>query len=310
MCGWGKVRMKESKKKAILYAILAASLYAINVPFSKLLLVRLQPTMLAAMLYLGAGIGLSIIGIIRKKTGKAGIEQPLTASDVPYIVGMVVLDIAAPILLLLGLKFTSAANASLLNNFEIVATALVALLLFKESITKRQWIAIILVTIASMILSMGEIVSLRFSSGSAFVLLACICWGLENNCTRVLSKKDPLKIVVIKGVGSGLGSLMLAVWNGERSADYDYLAFALLLGFVAYGLSVYFYILAQRVLGAAITSTFYAVAPFIGTVLSLLIFGQRLTIIFCAAFAIMMIGTYFASSTGAIRGNRRREPGS
>ncbi len=298
--------MKESKKKAILYAVLAASLYAINIPFSKILLVRLQPTMLAAMLYLGAGVGLSIIGVIRRKTGKALSERPLTASDLPYLAGMVVLDIAAPILLMLGLEYTSAANASLLNNFEIVATALIAFMVFKESITKRLWIAIILVTLASIMLSIDETTSIQFNYGSAFVLLACVCWGLENNCTRVLSKKDPLKIVVIKGLGSGLGSLILALSIGEKLANFDYIACALLLGFVAYGLSIYFYIHAQRVLGAAITSTFYAIAPFIGTALSLLIFGQWPTILFCIALVIMMVGTYFASSIGKAKVDGRR----
>lgn len=299
--------MKTSKNRAILYAVLAASFYAINIPFSKLLLIRLQPTMLAALLYLGAGIGLSAIGIIQRKIGKVLDELPLTTSDIPYTAGMVILDIAAPILLMFGLRLTSAANASLLNNFEIVATALIALVVFKESISKRLWIAIILVTLSSSILSIDETTSIQFNYGSAFVLLACICWGLENNCTRVLSKKDPLKIVVIKGLGSGLGSLILALSIGERLVYFDYVAYALLLGFVAYGLSIYFYIHAQRILGAAKTSTFYAVAPFIGTVMSLLIFGQWPTITFCIALVIMIVGTYFASSSGRTKVNKKRD---
>ena len=298
---------KESKRSAILYAVLAALLYAINIPFSKLLLVRLQPMMLAAMLYIGAGVGLSIIGVVRRKIGRVRIEKPLTAGDLPYVIGMVVLDIAAPILLLLGLQFTSAANASLLNNLEIVATALIALIVFKESINRRLWIAIGLVTVASVILSADDTIILQFNYGSALVLLACICWGLENNCTRVLSQKDPLKIVVVKGLGSGLGSLLLAICNGERLVLDVSIAYALLLGFVAYGLSIYFYIRAQRVLGAAMTSTFYAIAPFMGTILSLLMFGQWPTILFCVAFAMMMVGAYFASSSDTPKGIKPRK---
>lgn len=110
--------MKQGKY--IFYAVLAAALYAINSPFSKLLLERLSPTMLAALLYLGAGIGMLIVGMIQRKTGFAEKERPLTQKELPYAVGMVVLYIAAPVFLMIGLTMTSAANASLLNNFEIV----------------------------------------------------------------------------------------------------------------------------------------------------------------------------------------------
>ena len=197
--------MNIKQKKAVFFALLAALLYAINSPFSKLLLGHVSSTMMAAFLYLGAGIGLFTVGFVRKLTGHKEKEQPLTRKELPYTLGMVVLDIAAPIFLMLGLKHTAAANASLLNNFEIVATSLIALMIFRETISKRLWMAIGLVTLSSLILSFEDMSSLSFSIGSVFVLLACVCWGFENNCTRMLSSKNPLEIVVIKGFGSGLG---------------------------------------------------------------------------------------------------------
>ena len=208
---------------------------------------------------------------------------------------MIVLDIAAPIFLMMGLNYTTAANASLLNNFEIVATSIIALFIFKEYISKKLWLAIILVTTASMILSF-EISSLSFSIGSIFVLLACICWGMENNCTRMLSSKNPMQIVVLKGVFSGLGSFIIALILGERIPDIIFIIIALLVGFVSYGLSIFFYIYAQRDLGAAKTSAYYAIAPFIGAFLSLIIFRQLPSITFIVALFIMAIGTYFAST--------------
>lgn len=132
---------------------------------------------------------------------------------------------------MLGLTMTSAANVSLLNNFEIVATSLIALLIFKEPIGKRLWVAIILITIASIILSVEDVSSLSFSFGSIFVLLATICWGLENNCTRKLSLKDPIQVVIIKGFGSGIGSLLIALTLGEKINNISYLIVALILGF-------------------------------------------------------------------------------
>lgn len=284
-----------TNKKACFFAFLAAALYAISAPVSKVLLQEIPATMMAAFLYLGAGVGLLFLGMIQKKRGKMTQEQSLAGKDLPYVIGMVLLDIAAPILLMVGLTCTSAANASLLNNFEIVATSLIAMFLFKETISKKLWLAIGLVTCASVLLSMQDIAgTFSFSKGSLLVLAACICWGFENNCTRMISSKNPIEIVVIKGMCSGTGSLLIALVIGERFFRPELILAAMLLGFVAYGLSIYFYISAQRYLGAARTSTYYAVAPFIGVFLSFIIFREIPGGMFWVALILMALGTYLA----------------
>ena len=283
---------------SVVWAILAAALYAVSTPVSKLLLENVPPTMMAAVLYLGAGMGMLLLGGVRRGIGHGGMGRKLARRDLPYAVGMVVLDIAAPVCLMIGLSTATPANVSLLNNFEIVATSLIALFLFGEMISRRLWLAIGLITLSSMLLSFEDVSSFDFSVGSLFVLLACICWGFENNCTRMMSEADPLEIVVIKGFGSGLGSLAIAVAIGEQLPELRYILMALLLGFVAYGLSIFFYVYAQRKLGAAKTSTYYAVAPFIGAALSLAIFRERPGPAFWAALVIMILGTYFASTEG------------
>lgn len=287
--------MESKHNIAILWAILAAALYAISSPVSKILLDKVPPTMMAGLLYLGAGMGMSVIGLFRYKTGNLKKEMRLTKKEMPFTIGMVVLDILAPIFLMIGLTMTTPENVSLLNNFEIVATSLIALFIFKETISKRLWFAIALITISSTILSFENVNSLSFSYGSVFVLLASVCWGLENNCTRMLSAKDPLQVVIIKGFGSGLGSLIISFVIKDISINVVYIIATLLLGFVAYGLSIYFYVYAQRELGAAKTSAYYAVAPFIGVALSFIIFLQTPTITFIIALLIMIAGTYFAS---------------
>ena len=277
--------------KAIFHAVLAAALYAVSIPFSKLLLVEVPPTMLAAFLYIGAGIGMAVLGAVKKNRG----EEPLKRSDIKYTISMVVLDIVAPILLMLGLKFSPAANASLLNNFEIVATAVIALAVFGETVGKRLWTAIALITLSSILLTLDTAEGFSFSFGSLLVLGATVCWGIENNCTRQIADKDPLQIVMIKGLGSGLGALVVALVIGERLVGAEWLLATMLLGFVAYGLSIYYYTYAQRVIGAARTSAYYAIAPFIGVVLSMLILGERPNWIFFVALAIMLVGTRLAS---------------
>jgi len=288
--------LKTKQTTAIFYAILAAALYAISSPVSKLLLVEVPPTMMAALLYLGAGIGMSIIAFYRYKTGKMNDEMKLTKKELPYTVGMIVLDIIAPIFLMVGLTMTTPATVSLLNNFEIVATSLIALFIFKEYINKRLWLAIGLITISSILLSVEDFSNLSFSFGSILVLMASVSWGFENNITRKLSVKDPLQVVILKGFGSGLGSLLISLALRETTSNLLYIGLTLLLGFVAYGLSIYLYVYAQRYLGAAKTSAYYAVAPFIGAGLSLMIFLEIPSFTFIIALIIMIIGTYFAST--------------
>lgn len=288
--------MKNGRSKGVLYAILAAGFYALNAPLSKLLLDRIAPTMTAAFLYLGAGISMTAFRLLKKRRGSDEREQRLTRGELPYTVGMVALDIAAPIALMIGLSRTSAANVALLNNFEIVATSLIAGLVFREKISPRLWLGIALVTFSSMLLSAQDMSEFSFSAGSVFVLLACLCWGFENNCTRMLSSKDPVQIVAIKGVFSGLGSFVIALCAGEPVPDVFSIFLALALGVVAYGLSIVFYIYAQRELGAAKTSAYYALAPFIGAALSLIIFREIPTGSFAVALLLMIAGTYAVTS--------------
>lgn len=281
---------------AIFFATLAAVLYALSVPLSKILLRCVQPTMLAAFLYIGAGVGMALFSLLRSPLRLPRNEAKLTHRDLPYTIAMVVLDIAAPISLMYGLRSTAAANASLLNNFEIVATAVIAMLLFHERVSGKLWIAIVLVTAACILLTVDSASSLSFSPGSLLVLLACVCWGLENNCTRCIAHKDPMEIVVIKGLGSGAGALCIALCLGEAFPPCRYIPAIMLLGFIAYGMSIFFYTYAQRTIGAAMTSTFYAVTPFVGALLSFLILSEALTWNFAIALAVMLVGAAFAAS--------------
>ena len=291
-----KGKLKKSSSTGILLAILAASLYAISSPFSKLLLAYIPPTLMAGLLYIGAGLGMGIIAGVRKLKRIPSNEEKITRADLPYTIAMIILDIAAPIFLLFGLFNTTATNASLLNNFEIVATALIALMIFKEQISSRLWCGILFVTVSCALLSFEDISSFKFSLGSLFIIIACLCWGIENNCTRKLSSKDPLQIVLLKGMFSGIGSIIIGFCIGERTSTIWSILAALFVGFVAYGLSIFSYVHAQRILGAARTSAYYAIAPFIGTLLSLVIFRNIPPYTYFIALFFMLIGAWLCSS--------------
>lgn len=300
--------MKNRLSKGVFLAIIAAALYAVNSPLSKILLDYMPSTLMAGFLYVGAGLGMLAIALARKLRKTDKLELKLTKAELPFTVAMILLDIAAPIFLLLGLKTTSSASASLLNNFEIVATALIALAVFKERISPRLWVGIGFVTLSCLLLSFEDFSSLRFSYGALFILLACLCWGVENNCTGKLSSKDPLQIVLLKGIFSGTGSIIIGLCLGERiSAPWSVFA-VLLVGFVAYGLSIFFYVHAQRLIGAARTSAYYAVAPFIGAALSLAIFRELPHPSYFIALGTMMVGAWLCSGDGRIFKRKKQIP--
>ena len=213
-------------------------------------------------------------------------------NDFKYTFLMVVLDIFAPISLLLGLKNTSSSVSTLIGNFEIVTATIIACLFFKEKITKKSSVAILLITIATIILSFsGE--EFRLSTSTLLVVLATLFWGLENNCTKMISGKDTFEIVFIKGLFSGLGSIIIALSTGEKFPSFSILFSALLLGFVSYGLSIFFYIKAQNKIGASRTSSFYAINPFIGSFLSFLILNESLSVRYFISLMIIALGTFF-----------------
>ncbi|MCE5184591.1 MAG: DMT family transporter [Planctomycetaceae bacterium] len=276
--------------RPILQALLASVLFSTSAPAAKLLLGEVEPIVLAALLYLGSGIGLSIYKGIAHSF-KSGSEARLSTADLPWLAGAIMAGgIAAPILLMFGLIGTTAATASLLLNFEAAATSLIAAVMFKEALDKRIWGAVILITAGSAVLTWDRSGSVGFSIGALGIVGACVCWGLDNNLTRHISAKDPLMITIIKGLGAGSVSLGLAFALGNRLPQLRFIAVALVLGFAAYGLSIVLFISSMRSLGAARTCAYFATAPFIGAVLSLVLFRQSPDLLLLAAAPLMIVG--------------------
>lgn len=291
---------------SVIYAVFAAVLFGLSTPFSKILLNFISPMLMATFLYLGAGLGMLILRSLRSLRNKEKKESTISSKELPYTLSMILLDIAAPILLMIGLTSTNSSTISLLMNAEIVATTIIARIFFKESIGKRLWIAISFIIVASCFLSLSSTNNIVFSPGALFCILACLCWGLENNCTRMMSLKDPSQIVIIKGISSGIGSLVVAYFFGDWFLTASFIPFAMGLGFVSYGLSIFFYVFAQRKLGAARTSSFYATAPFIGVLLSIMLLKEEITWNFIIGLVLMIIGTYFVISENHIHTHLHR----
>ena len=275
--------MVLGKSGAVLCAFMAAVFYAISSPVSKVLLEDVSPYLMAALLYLGTGIGMTAV---RSVTGAGRREEPYGRKDLPHVVAMVVLDIAAPILLMYGLLSSPASSVSLLNNFEIVATTVIAVTLFGERVSARMWLAVAVITLSVILLSLDGVTGLSFNHGSLAVVAACVCWGLENNCTGRLSSTGPSRVVE---PGDTVLGMSLAE-GGHLSHGSPVNIAGKYYNFVSYGLSLYLYISAQVALGASRVSAYYASAPFIGAVLSFAILGESLSGTYLVALVVMAAG--------------------
>lgn len=289
--------MKSQKtfgqNRAILLALGSALLAGANAPLAKLLLSNIDPLYLAALLYLGCGVGVFISRRLRNlgrngETSEAGIER----EDIPWLAGATLAGgLAAPIVMLFSLRDTPAASAALLLNFEAVATTLIAWMIFREAVSRNAWWAVAAITSASIFLSLETSAGWGISIGALGILAASILWGLDNNFTRNISAKDPLQIVMIKGLAAGSVSLALAILSGRNMPVISDVLWALGLGAVSYGLGIVLYVLAQRELGAARTSALFSASPLAGVILSLMIFRDVPLSKIATALPLVLLGT-------------------
>ncbi|MFN8384539.1 MAG: DMT family transporter [Anaerolineales bacterium] len=283
--------MKAKSLPFVLQALTAAIFFGASAPFAKLLLGDISPVYLAAFLYLGSGVGISLIKLGQKLLRPTQqTEASIKKEDVKWLAGAIISGgVMAPIVLMVSLKNTPASTASLLLNFEGVGTTLLALLFFKEAISRRAWMAILIITLASIFLSTNFSEGLGLSFGALGIILACVLWGLDNNLTRNISGKDPLVIVAWKGVVAGTFSFFLAFLLGNTMPSFISILSTMILGFVSYGMSTILFILSMRGLGAARTSALYGTAPLAGVLLSIIIFSESPSISYILA-GFLMIG--------------------
>jgi drug/metabolite transporter (DMT)-like permease len=285
--------MRSANIPYILQALLAAVLFGASAPLSKLLLGDVPPVFMAAFLYLGSGTGITLIKLLQGARPGSQREARLERADLLWLAGAIISGgIAAPIVLMFGLQNTPASTASLLLNFEGVSTTFIALLVFKEAIGGRAWVAILAITLGSVFLSTNFTSGWGLSPGALGILLACILWGVDNNFTRNISGKDPLAIVAWKGLLAGVFSFFLALVLGNRVPPLTSILAIMLVGWVCYGFSTMLFIQSLRGLGAARTSALYATAPLAGVLLSIFIFGEIPSLVFVLA-AFLMVGGAF-----------------
>ena len=271
-----------------LFAIAAALLFGLSTPAAKVIVGSVDPLLLAGLLYLGSGLGLTLFRLFR---GRDGLH--LARSDYPWLACTILFGGAiGPALLMWGLTGTTGSAASLLLTLEGVFTALIAWIVFREPFNRRIGIGMAAIFLGAVLLA------LRGSSGHAGLIGAlaitgaCLAWAIDNNCTAKIAAVDAVTLAAIKGVCAGIANITIALAAGSRLPTITEAGAAAAVGLLGYGLSLVLFVLALREIGAARTGAYFSTAPFIGALIGLVALREPLTVSLAVAGLLMTIGVW------------------
>lgn len=278
-------------RSAIWPALAAAALFGASTPLVKLLVGELSPLLLAGLLYLGSGLGLAVIRLVRDRGWKS---SGLAPGERRWLAGAIVFGgMLGPALLVFGLTRADASAASLMLNLEAVFTAVLAWVVFRENADRRIVLGMALIVAGGIVLAWpaGGGAAPDWL-GLAAITAACLCWAIDNNLTRRVSASDALFIAGAKGWSAGLVNTGLGLLMGASLPALPTAGAAMLLGLAGYGLSLVLFVRALRDLGAARTGAYFSTAPFIGAALALLLLGESAPLSFWLAACLMGLGVW------------------
>jgi drug/metabolite transporter (DMT)-like permease len=285
--------MPARRAAGVPYAIAAAALFGASTPVAKLLVGHVDPLLLASVLYLGSGLGLGVVWLVRVLRRIPAREAPLSRADLPWLAGATLAGgVCGPILLMVGLSLTPGTAASLLLNMEGVFTALIAWLVFRENADARVVLGMAAIIAGGVVLSGATAGGVHGPLGPLAVAGACLAWGIDNNLTRKVSGGDPVQVACVKGGVAGLVNLAIAFAGGVTAPHAASLAAAAAVGFLGYGVSLALFVLSLRHLGTARTGAYFSTAPFLGAALAVPLLQEPLAGSFALAFALMGIGVW------------------
>ncbi len=268
------------------YALGAAILFGVSTPLSKLLLGTINPWLLAGLMYLGAGVGLLLLRRTKLWVGEASLK----AADYPWLIAVILIGgVAGPLLLMFGLKLTTASSAALLLNLEGLFTMVLAWMVFGENVDRRLLLGAFAILCGAVVLAWDG-TSFSFGSGGLFIVMACFAWGVDNNLTRKLSASDPVQIASYKCAVAGLVNVVLAFSLGSDIPSFNLVLAASLVGFFSIGVSLVFFMLALRHVGTARTGAYFSLAPFVGAIVAIVFLQEHPSVQLVAAGALMAIG--------------------
>jgi drug/metabolite transporter (DMT)-like permease len=277
-------------------ALLAAVLFGASIPLAKLLVAEMPPPLLAGLLYLGSGVGLGFLLLLRRAaTGATTVNATvysLPRGDIPWLLGAIVAGgVAGPLLLMAGLTVIDAAPAALLLNVEGALTVLIAWLAFKENIDRQIALGVLAIVAGGVLLSWRP-GGAGVSWGALLIVGACLCWAVDNNLTRKVAANDAMLVACLKGLCAGAGNTALGLTLAHSPPPPRAVEAALGIGFVGYGLSLALFVVALRSLGTARTGAYFSVAPLFGVLIAFAFWPQVPYWTFWPAAALMALGVW------------------
>lgn len=280
--------MNQNGMRGISAALAAALLFGASTPLAKMLLDHANPWLLAALLYLGSGIGLFLMRYLWRMP-----SIDLAPGERGWLAGAVLAGgVIAPVLLMLGLSRMPASGASLLLNAEGVLTAVLAWFVFHEHFDRRIALGMAAIVAGALVLTWPGEAQFAGSQAALLVLGACLAWAIDNNLTRKVSLADASFIAMVKGLAAGSTNLILALTLDTAWPAPSIVVGALALGFASYGASLTLFVVALRYLGTARTGAYFSVAPFFGASLAILLLGEAVTPELLLAGALMLFGVW------------------
>ena len=294
-------------RKGVGYVLLATCFFSLSTPLAKPLVGVISLQLLAGLLYFGSGLGATLLSILTPKT-MISSEAHLTRDDGPWMLGSVVFGgVLAPLLLLIGLQTLPASNTSLLLNFEAVFTILVAWIVFHEQVDRKFATGAFAILVGSALITWNGFGALLDIRASLLIVVACLCWGFENNFLRKISRRNPFQVAGIRGFLSGAANLLLSLlFPGNWTVQSIFAG--LLIGIFCYGFSNVFWVLGLRYLGSARAGAYFSSAPFIGAVFSVVLLHEPVTAFLLAAAFAMGLGVWilWSQSTSKITRDKSR----
>jgi drug/metabolite transporter (DMT)-like permease len=275
----------STKLIPIILAGISAALFGLATPISKILLDSSNPFLLAGLLYLGASIGLLPKVILKKELF---FILKLNNSNLKRLLGAIILGgIIGTILILIGLKYSSASSVSLWLNFELIATAVLGFLFFKDYLGKKGWIGVFIALTSGIILTINEGHSGVISS--SLIIAACICWGFDNHFTALIDGISATQSTFLKGLFAGIINTIIGISISNISISTNFIIYSLILGSISYGISIVLYIISAQKLGAIRSQIIFSSAPFFGVIFSMLLLSESITILQMISFVLLLI---------------------
>lgn len=295
----------NQRTRGLVCGLLAAAFFGLSPPLSKRLLAGVGPVLLAGLLYLAGGVALTAAGSIRAALGRSTAEARLGRADAPLLLGVVALGgIAGPVLMLLGLQRVTGFVGSLLLNLEAPFTMAIAVVFFREHLSRRELLAAAALVLGAALFRLEPGPSRVDGPGIALIAAACLCWAVDNNLTQRLSVRDPLAIARMKTFSAGTTNVVLGLLLGERLESLSLLPAVALVGALAYGLSIVLDNVALRLLGAAREAAIFATAPFVGALVSVVVLAEQPRPWDGAGGALMVAGVVMLLRTRHAHGHR------